>query len=384
MKNVVHNAEYTKKYNRNSVLRLLIKRPVSRIDLAKITGLTPQTISNIVDCLCEEGMIVQRESSITKKGRTPIILELSDNVPLAVGVYLSREECRVGLVDLKGKCLVYEGIACDAKMPAEKIIEWIKSTIHRLMDREEHPERILGIGISSPGPLDKQTGVILNPPDLYNLHNVDIVSPLVNEFNLLTLIESTACSLATYEKTYGNAKDISNFLLLLVDSGIGCGIISSDKLFRGTHLLSGEIGHITIDINGEKCSCGNIGCLDRYASIPNTLALNGYAADQWPEIVRKVRLGDKNALAIVRQQAKYLVSGLVNAINLFDPEAIILAGDIIDVFGVIQPYMHKRINERSITRMFGNIDVLSSSRNANSNVISAANIIFEDYLTNIN
>jgi hypothetical protein len=381
MKKVTRNANYTKRYNRNQVLRMLIEAPISRADLAKRTGLTPQAISNIVSSLQEEGLIKETMDSVPKMGRPPIYLELSDNIPIAVGIYLSRIECQIGIVNLDGKCIARENVDYDKKMTAHDKINMMISTIKNLLKKNGCGNEVLGIGICTPGPVDKQLGKILKPTDFEGWENIDIVSPFEKELKLHTSVENNAYAVASFEKNYGNGKGIDNFILCVVDSGIGCGVISNGRLFRGSHFLSGEIGHATIDMNGEKCSCGNIGCLEHYASTQNLLKRNGYQPDQWFLLTKQAIDGDKKALSIINQQAEYIVAGLISAVNMFDPEAVVLNGDILDVFDLIQQKISKELNERVISRHFGKIKILPSSREENHSVVVAANIIFDEYLS---
>lgn len=145
---------------------------------------------------------------------------------------------------------------------------------------------------------------ILNPPSFENWHNTDVVTPINNLTGMNTILENTAYSIATYELTYGNARNISSFVLLLIDSGVGCGIVSNGKLYKGAHALSGEIGHSSINYWGERCSCGNYGCLELYASIPNLLKRFGLPAAAWKNVVSKARNNDPDAIRILNQECR--------------------------------------------------------------------------------
>ncbi len=380
MRAAVHNAEYTKRYNRNLVMRLLISQPLSRAELARQTGLTRQTLTNIADEMLSENLIVEEESAENKKGRVPLLLNLKSDAFYAIGVYLSRIGCQVGLVNIKGQIIKLEKISESVSSDNTEFLHKVTETIEHILQVTEVPRnKVLGIGISSPGPVQQEEGIILNPPGFERWHNTNVVTLLEQETGLWTMLENNAYSLATYEKHYGKGKDIDNFMLLLVDSGVGCGIISNGHLYKGTHRLSGEIGHTSINFVGERCSCGNYGCLELYAAIPNLLARFSLPEDAWPEIVLRAKGGDIEAVSILNQEADYLVAGIVNAVNMLDVEAIILDGDIIDAFDFIQPYMEKQINSKIITRSFGNVKLLSSCGHYCHQVSAAANIIFSHY-----
>ena len=375
-----HNAEYMKKYNRSLVMKLLIRQPMSRAELAKRTGLTRQTLTVIAEELLAEQLVTEEEQTGAGKGRTPILLKLKSDAYYAIGVYLSRSGCRVGLVNIRGEIVRLERIADGRQNSVNDILQKIAEAVTRLAGSTGIArEKILGVGISSPGPVYQEQGMILNPPGFERWHDVDIVAPLREAAGLRTLLENNAYSLATYEKSYGNGKDLNNFMLLLVDSGVGCGIISNGQLYKGTHRLSGEIGHTSINFFGERCSCGNYGCLELYAAIPNLLSRYSLPRDSWQTVVEQARGGDEAAKRILYQEADYLVAGIVNAVNMLDVEAVILDGDILTAFDLLAPYMEKEVNSKIITRSFGTVALLPSCGHEHHQVAAAANIVFNHY-----
>lgn len=380
MRIATHNAEYIKRYNRNLVMRLLIAQPLSRAELARKTGLTRQTLSNIADEMLSENLIIEEESVKSQKGRAPLLLNIKSDAFYAMGVYLSRAGCLVGLVNIKGQIVKLERISESVSSDNTVFLSRVSKAIEQILrDTGVDRSKVLGIGISSPGPVRQEEGIILNPPGFERWHNTDVATFLEKETGIWTLLENNAYSLATYEKFYGNGKDFDNFMLLLVDSGVGCGIISNGRLYKGSHRLSGEIGHTSINFVGERCSCGNYGCLELYAAIPNLLRRFSLPEDAWPQVVAQAKQGDIEAISVLNQEADYLIAGIVNAVNMLDVEAIILDGDIIEAFDFIQPYMEKKINEKIITRSFGSVKLLSSCGHYHHQVPAAANIIFSHY-----
>lgn len=380
MQTTVRNAEYTKKYNRNLVIKLLMAEPMFRSELARKTGLTRATISNIVDELIAEGLVLEEKGTVQKKGRTPVPLILNETGLYAVGVYMSRASFSVGLVNIKGEIISIKELSPDFAKTTGEMLTLIAAIINELVIKSKiERKKILGVGISSPGPVDHSNGTILNPPSFENWHNTDVVTPINNLTGMNTILENTAYSIATYELTYGNARNISSFVLLLIDSGVGCGIVSNGKLYKGAHALSGEIGHSSINYWGERCSCGNYGCLELYASIPNLLKRFGLPAAAWKNVVSKARNNDPDAIRILNQECEYLVAGIINTVNMLDVEAVILEGDIMDAFDIISPFLEKQINEKIITRSFGKMRILPSCSHKNHQISTAANIVFNNY-----
>ena len=129
----------------------------------------------------------------------------------------------------------------------------------------------MGLGITAPGPLDSGKGTILNPPNFKKWKNTAIVSELKKTFDFDIMLENNASALAVAEKNYGAARGFSDFILLVVDTGVGAGIITDGSLYKGSNSLGAELGHTSIIYNGKKCDCGNNGCLEVYASVPAIL-----------------------------------------------------------------------------------------------------------------
>ena len=156
------NAEYTKKYNRNLFLRLLRMEPMSQAEIARKMGLTRSAVSLITDELIHDGFITQSEASASGRGRPPVSLALVPESTYAVGIYLNRDGCYAGLIDICGNVHIKERIQLEK---TEDKLSAIENTIRRLLKAPGVlQEKLAGVGISAPGPLDGENGVILTPP----------------------------------------------------------------------------------------------------------------------------------------------------------------------------------------------------------------------------
>ena len=264
------NSAYTKSYNRRRVLSLLQCAPLSRAELSRQMGLTRAAISLITEELISEGLI--RESKEAQQssgpGRAPTNLQLCDGVLFAVGVSLSRSGVLVGLEDLKGNVLCQ--LEVEQQTP-EGLITAIRQVIG-------NTQKILGIGVSSPGPVDSVNGKILNPPNFPHWSNYSIGEILGNAFSLPVYLEKDANAAALYNRRNGDFEEKDDFLLLYMGGGIGSGIISQGRLLRHC-----ELGHTSICHDGPVCSCGNRGCLEAYASIDSIL--KNHPCDSWETLM---------------------------------------------------------------------------------------------------
>lgn len=370
------NAEYTKEYNRKMLLRLLRTAPISRAELARQLGLTRAAASLIADDLLQEGLITETTATGTKVGRTPVPLMLRPDAGYAVGVYLNRDGCTAGIVSMNGDLLTQTRLHLTGIGGSEKMMPLV-SAIRRMVDRSGIPwNKIIGIGVSAPGPLDGENGRILNPPRFNLWHNTDICSFLNAQLRFPVYLENNASSLARFNQGKAEAQGSRDFLLLLVDSGVGSGIISNDKILKGAGYFTGELGHASIDFHGRTCACGNIGCLEAYAAVPNLLQGSPYTT--WKELIDS--LPDPAAQKLLEQEAEYLAAGIITATNMVSIDTVLLAGDLLYGIEHIAPLLESAANRRILRRDILPLRVLGSCSGPNTPVQAAADIAFGRYL----
>ena len=190
----------------------------------------------------------------------------------------------------------------------------------RRMAQSVDKSKILGIGISSPGPLDCEGGKILNPPQFDRWHGVEISAILSQALGLPAYLEHDVCALALHQLEMGHSR---NFMLVFVDIGIGAAIMSGGELVGNSRYFTGEVGHTTIRFDGRQCACGNRGCLETYASIP--ALLEGSSFSSWRELADSAEQSPE-AQRLVYQEALYLSAGLINLLNLIPVDTIYLSG----------------------------------------------------------
>lgn len=380
---ITRNAGYTKDFNQKLILSLLRHQSLSRADIARVTGLSRSAISIITEELLSQNLVEESESQIIPKGRRPVLLQLCGKQSLSVGVYLDRSNCYIGVVDMKGSVLAYQTVQFSKSTVVYKSLDIIADTINQLLVQiDVKPSQLMGLGFSAPGPVDTSTGLIINPPSFEKWHYTNIKSHLEGILPIDVELESNAYSLSLFEKNFFTSTPNPTFLYVLVGVGVGSGFVSKGHLYRGSHGLSGELGHVSINQQGPPCSCGNRGCLEIYASIPYLLK-SCHAKTDWAQTVLDANNGDSKALGILQQEARYLAAGIINAVNMLDVDTVLLGGDIIDAFDMIAPMIRQRVNNMSLINSFGEIKILPSHSGGESNVLAAANIVYENYFSDI-
>ena len=383
MKAKARNSANTKIYNRNLIISMIRDQDFSRADIARETGLTRAAITLIVDELIGDGIVIEAGSAETEHGRKPIKLDINANRFFAIGLDIARETCALGAIDFKGNVLHNEGFTIPEEYGLDQAISKIKERIRNLLHLAgDKWGGFLGIGISVPGPVDAAAGTILNPPNFEMWHGVKLVELLQKEFNIHAFMENNSISRTLGEKHYGWGKNVKSFMLIVVDTGVGAGIIIDKKLYRGFGGFGSEIGHTCIDINGGICDCGNIGCLELYASIPSILKYGrdkGMIANSWDEVVDAAETGDQAYIDLVEREGRYLAAAIVNSINLLELEAIVMTGYINykpeRLMGSIQKY----VNSHAINRNIRTMPVYISAMVKDAKIISAATIAIDKF-----
>lgn len=385
MKQVTLNASEMKSVNRRLILDTLRQQSSSRAELSRRTGLTRAAIGVIADQMLQEGVL--REGGAPKAyggiGRKSLELEINPDVFYAIGLNISRHDFSIGISDFAGSVHRHIQKPLDSSMPASEILENISVELDRIISPPLLPGRLLGLGITTPGPIDVRRGVILNPPNFEKWSNIPIVDYFTERIHTRVLLENNANALALAEKTYGLKGTYSSFLELVVDTGVGAGLIINNELFKGTEGFGNEIGHTTIQINGPRCGCGNYGCVELYASIPNLIAVvkkTDVSLTSWKEISDQAQKGGKTAEAAMNLEAEYLACAIVNAVNVLDVQAVVLTGDISYRAEALGERISRKVNERFIARGAKRVEIISSRLLMNPVILSSANLILENYV----
>lgn len=340
---------------------------VSRHDIAKVTHLSKGTVGEAVDDLLHRGFIREIGLGESSGGRKPVLLELKPEAAYAIGVDFEATSIMAVVVDFTGNLIASVKGKIETEDDKLTIVRKIIESIHQVIDKSGiSTEKMLGIGLGVPGLIDSRKGISISYYSLPGWRDVHIGDLVRLEFELPTYIEKNMRTMALAEKWFGQARNVDNMICLGVRSGIGLGVVVDGKLFRGVSESAGEIGHMTVDRTGPKCMCGNRGCLQELASGRAIVARikkrmkNGESSKidklvkgNWkkitPEIViQAAKSGDGIALEIAKETGEYLGLAIANIINLFNPELIILAGNLVSAGELILSRIRETVEERAL------------------------------------
>ena len=344
------NAAVMWRNNRCMVLDCIRRRPISRAELSDETHLTRASITQIVDELIADGLV--RESapvSNHRPGRRQTLLTLAPDALNIAGINIGHQGYELGLIDLSGREIWSGAGSLSGRAPAELLDEIARRLTEAVAARGLHPEQICCVGVSAPGPLDPIDGALLNPPNFRAWHGVPVASMLQERLGLRVHLANVANAHALDEMYFGVGREgVRDFMLLRVDESVSAGFVLDGRLFSGARGRCPEIGHITVDRNGPLCDCGNRGCLEKYLAFPAALA--GTPFSSWREVV-DILDASAAAASLFDRVAEDLAFEIINIINVFDLERIVLSGHLGYRGARLAEEVSHRVNGRSLRRL---------------------------------
>lgn len=341
-------------------LRILLsilsdRQPISRAEIAKISGLNKATISTITGELLRDACIIEDGSGRTTPigGKPPTPLRLNSQRFGLFGVDIRADETIIALSDFNNRLVAR--VSFETGTDPTAFLNKIGKEIRKLQTKHDGFIEFPGIGVSLPGLVDSHTGKFLFSVVL-PWRDVPVVRLLEKATGLPVIIDNSARCSALAEIWHGKAQyaHVRNLLYVSVSTGLACGVIIDGGLYRGGNNTAGQFGHITIDVSGPECRCGQRGCWDLYASDKATMnrymelrGSGGRRLSTMRKLIELVDSGDVAATEAVRETARYLGIGITGLINGLDPQVVVIGGEITKVWGVIEPIIVKE-TQRSL------------------------------------
>lgn len=319
---------------------------LSRVEISEQTGLSAQTVSNIVRRMLESSLLLEgdRINQGPGKPRTPLTLDPTGRY--AIGVHLDPLVTTVVLVNLCGDVAAATQRPTPADAEPDDIIADIAGTISALIERAGVPAHLVaGVGLASPGPIDIEAGTIIDPPPLPRWRNVPAVQQLARSVGLPVVFDKDVIAGAVGERWKGATLGHANSLFLYLSTGVGVGVAVDDSIMRGATGNAGDVGHLIVDENGAPCSCGRRGCI-RVTLSPRALIDRAVAAgvldgthldatrsadparvdESFGALCALVDAADPGALRLIDASAGQLTKAITTLADLFDTEVVALGG----------------------------------------------------------
>jgi glucokinase-like ROK family protein len=374
-----------KKINTSIVLDVILRQnPVSRARISELTGLTKATVSSLVQDLIDSHMVNESGMGESSGGRKPVMLLFNKMAGYAIGIDLDVHYILAVLTDLEGNTVDELRVELKALTVDAVLIE-LKACIHIIMGRApQSAYGIVGIGIGVPGMVN-EAGTILLAPNL-GWENVNLQAIIAAEFAVPVTIDNEANAGAVGEKQFGAGQHASNLIYVSVGVGIGTGIIIKNELYRGFSGISGEMGHVTIEAHGNKCRCGNIGCWELYASenamLEQAKSLS-FATPLKPltieALIHLAEAGNAEVIQLFEQMGQYLGMGIINIMNTFNPELIIIGSRLTAAEPWLLKPIQQVVDERSFPYLRREMRIEFSTLGAYSTVLGAAHFAIANF-----
>ncbi|WP_040205208.1 ROK family transcriptional regulator [Neobacillus jeddahensis] len=386
-----------KSLNQSTVLNMIrLKEPISRAEIAKLTKLTPPTVSSLVAELIEKNLITEEQStSSTSGGRKPIMLRINYSAHYIIGVYAAAEVIRVVLTSMDGK-IVSDFSEDISELPSKtEFMSMIKESIHQVLNNTQiKRDIILGIGFAMHGLVDPDKGLAIFSPHLH-LENIPIKESLETEFNIPVIIENDVRALAIAESWFGQGQGVTDFICLSVARGIGSGIFINNEIYKSSFNTAGEIGHTILDVNGPTCQCGNNGCLEAYSSevailsrvrsgmknnhdtILHTWLKNGENELSIKMLFEAAKAGDQFTALILEEAGQSLGLAAANMINLLKPSKLIVEGTIFEEGEFVLSPLKEMIEKYTFKSPHEDISVVCSNLGKTGMLLGAVTLVLQ-------
>ncbi|HUV71121.1 MAG TPA: ROK family transcriptional regulator [Terracidiphilus sp.] len=352
----VASSETAREINRDIILHAIHRhQPVSRADLARLTGLQPSTVSVIIGLLIDEGWVLPGTLGRLPRGRRPTFVTLNDrHVTLAID--LRPGNASLAVIDINGKILSRESVVLGAqsssKAEVQQVILKIATAARSLRDRFTE-RQFAGVGVSVSGRVDQKTYKVLFSPNVPWMQ-IDLHGELQRVLESEIELDNAANACLFAERWFGDFGEASNMIVVGVSDGIGTGLLVDGRLVRGKGDMAGEFGHMPLEESDVVCGCGGTGCWETFAS--NRAGLRYYrelapesAVGSFKELMELAMGGDLRALRSIDKMMTYLARGITILVAGLAPEVVIIVGDCTALWPRIYPILESQLIAKSFT-----------------------------------
>jgi len=374
---------------------------VSRSELAVLSGLTEATISKIVKALLDQGLVIEAGFADSTGGKRPVLLTLNTKARYAIGVSLDARSINYVVSDMSGHAVDHLETEGFGRTAPPLVVKRIAGEIARLITRAKlAPGEVVGIGVAAAGRLDASGGVLRRSRVASDWEDFAIEAALHDATGLKVTLDNDGNCAALGEFWSHRLPADHDFAVVYMATGIGCGLVIDGGLYRGASGNVGEIGHMTVDLNGPDCFCGRRGCLETLAApaavvararsnreLATALGIEHDGAEDdvreaFAIIARAAANGDEACIALVEQSAGYLADAVVSMVNLLDLDTVYLGGPgFADAGELYARALQDALERGAFMRRVHPIEVRMSAVGAETSALGAASLVLHTHLT---
>jgi glucokinase-like ROK family protein len=381
--------------NLSEVLRLVWQeREISRAEIARRRGLSRSTVSLIVEELLGLGLLREVGAGESRGGRRPIVLQFDDGAAVVLGVDLGATHVAVALTDLRGRVLAWEHRMHPVRDDPEGALALVTELAERcLAGWGGSRRRLLGAGVAVPSPIDPARPDELNSVVLPAWRGVAVGKALRKRFRVPVLVDNDANLGALAERWWGAGRGVDDFVYVKLATGIGSGFLVDGRIYRGASGFAGEIGHVSIDPNGERCACGLRGCLVTLVGAPALLRRARALLAEFPSSALAGRefdiavledaalAGDPLALQVVGEAGRHLGVVIAGLLNVLNPARVIIGGGLARLGELLLEPLRQVVRSRTFVSSMEASSIVASELGARAVAVGAATLLLDGALS---
>jgi glucokinase-like ROK family protein len=361
------NRDLIRAINRSAILNIIkLHAGIPRAEIARLTGLSPATVSAISAELIQENLVFEKETGDSSGGRRPIMLAINPHGGCVVGIKLMEDHALGALTDLEATLLGKLSYPFTDTSPSA-VSQALSELISELLNTAENPApNLMGVGVGLAGIVDSAQGLVRQSP-FFGWTDVPLREMVQDRVKVPVYLDNDVNTLAFAEKWFGAGRGIDDFLVVTFGRGIGLGIVVNGQFLHGARGSAGEFGHTVIQPGGELCACGKRGCLEMYASEPAMLrqAAEAFQRRQLSslpktpeEMVAFAEKGETAVQEIFAQAGRLLGQSIANLINIFNPERILINGEGVRAGKWLFGPMQEAIDEHTMPSLRKDVSIL--------------------------
>jgi predicted NBD/HSP70 family sugar kinase len=374
---------------------------VSRSELAVLSGLTEATISKVVKTLLDQQLVIEAGFADSTGGKRPVLLTLNTKARYAIGVSIDARSINYVVSDMSGHAVHHLQTKGFGRTAPPLVITRMATDIRELIERNGlAPGEVLGIGVAAAGRLDASGGVLRRSRVASDWEDFAIEAALHDATGLRVSLDNDGNCAALGEFWSQRLPADRDFAVVYMATGIGCGLVMDGGLYRGASGNVGEIGHMTVDLNGPACFCGRRGCLETLAApaavvararssrkLASALGLEKDSAEEnvreaFALIARAAAEGDEACAALIAESANYLATAVVSMTNLLDLDTVYLGGPgFADAGELYAGVLRQALEAGAFMRRVHPVEVRMSAVGAETSALGAASLVLHSHLT---
>ncbi|RLV09891.1 transcriptional regulator [Streptomyces griseocarneus] len=353
---------------------------LTQAEIARTTGLSAATVSNIVRELKDGGTVEVTPTSAG--GRRARSVSLSGDAGIVVGVDFGHTHLRVAIGNLAHRVLAEDAEPLDVDASAAQGFDRAEHLVKRLIaEAGIDTAKIVGVGLGVPGPLDMASGTLGSTAILPGWAGTNPRDELASRLSVPVYVDNDANLGALGELVWGAGRGATDLAYIKVASGVGAGLVINGRIYRGPGGTAGEIGHITLDEAGPVCRCGNRGCLETFTAARYVLPLlhSTHGADLTvARMVELARGGDPGCRRVIGDVGRHIGSGVANLCNLLNPSRVVLGGDLADSGELVLAPIRESVSRYAIPSAARQLEVVPGALGGRSEVLGALALVLSE------